>query len=243
MVFPLWDRIEPPNSWEEVAEERLELKTSIDSEGLLFTTLLLRLSLLTPLSPTTEIIHHYLNGPRTLSDSKLSHLIISTPEDSFYLENEEEGDRLQSFDVYLFSTHFLGDGMALHTTMNELFTLIQNPPPPSSPLPPPQPSPTPTPPTLPPPTATIPLIAETSPTNASTLILDEEEPSKVVREVIKMEKLVHPMEMKLSTPDGWGRFAWAGARVDFNRTQIGLIVSFSFSLSFHTAEQSLSLPF
>ncbi len=60
-----------------------------------------------------DVISTYLNGPRTLSNDRLAMLIVTAPEHS-------EGD----YEMMLCTTHFLGDGMALHTFMNELYTLI-----------------------------------------------------------------------------------------------------------------------
>ncbi|GAA5969180.1 hypothetical protein JCM11641_007500 [Rhodosporidiobolus odoratus] len=62
----------------------------------------------------------YLNGSRTLSDCRLAYLVISTSAPTFASDSTEE----QEYDFLLFSTHFLGDGMALHTTANEFFTLL-----------------------------------------------------------------------------------------------------------------------
>lgn len=67
------------------------------------------------------ILDTYLNGPRTLSDDILSFLLVSTPSSTF-----QRGDDEQEYDFHLFSTHFLGDGMALHTTANEFFTLLSS---------------------------------------------------------------------------------------------------------------------
>jgi fucose permease len=78
--------------------------------------------LLPPCStPLSAQISAYLNGSRTLSDQRLAYLVISTPESTFVsLDAANE----QDYDFFLFSTHFLGDGMALHATANEFFTLL-----------------------------------------------------------------------------------------------------------------------
>ncbi|ORY69307.1 hypothetical protein BCR35DRAFT_269770, partial [Leucosporidium creatinivorum] len=131
-----------------------------------------------------ELLDSYLNGSRTLSDERLSYLVFSTPETSFLpadLEQEQE------YDMHLFCTHFLGDGMALHTTANELFTLLAAKP------------------------------AEEGEPNIKK-DGEEEEPA-----AFEVEKLAQAMESKLTTPEGWGRMAWAGARVEFNRTQAKLV--------------------
>jgi hypothetical protein len=62
-------------------------------------------------SPDENILDEYLNGPRTLSNQNLSYLFIR-------VTNEEE------YEIMLCATHFLGDGMALHTFMNEFYTLL-----------------------------------------------------------------------------------------------------------------------
>ncbi|TFK99712.1 hypothetical protein BDV98DRAFT_570723 [Pterulicium gracile] len=65
-----------------------------------------------------ELLDSYLNGPRTLSDSRLSYLILSLP-------SEESAESI-STEVHLMicATHFLGDGMALHAFANDFFTLL-----------------------------------------------------------------------------------------------------------------------
>jgi len=75
------------------------------------------------------ILDEYLNGPRTLSDQKLASLWISTEcseaDYSSLLSNTKEGqDESVQFSFWLLATHFLGDGMALHTTANEFFYLL-----------------------------------------------------------------------------------------------------------------------
>ncbi|KAJ7040460.1 hypothetical protein C8F04DRAFT_1208817 [Mycena alexandri] len=65
-----------------------------------------------------EMIDTYLNGPRTLSNERLSYLVISRQPE------ENSAQDLQSFDLMLCATHFLGDGMALHNFANDFFTLL-----------------------------------------------------------------------------------------------------------------------
>lgn len=65
-----------------------------------------------------------MNGPRTLSDDKLSQLTISAPEEQYDFSGGAGGDTRRDFDFFLFSTHFLGDGMALHSTAHEFFSLL-----------------------------------------------------------------------------------------------------------------------
>ena len=59
------------------------------------------------------ILTTYLNGERTLSNKRLAMLIVTVPETP-----EDE------YEIMLCATHFLGDGMALHTFMNEFYTLL-----------------------------------------------------------------------------------------------------------------------
>ncbi|GJJ09624.1 hypothetical protein Clacol_003847 [Clathrus columnatus] len=65
------------------------------------------------------LIDYFLNGPRTLSNNRLSYLILSL-NGSPTSENEP----LQDFDLLICATHFLGDGMALHMLANDFFTLL-----------------------------------------------------------------------------------------------------------------------
>ncbi|GAA5950964.1 hypothetical protein JCM3765_004642 [Sporobolomyces pararoseus] len=85
--------------FEKIARSQLEFKTGVASK---------------------DILDTYLNGERTLSGERLSHLVISTPEGSI----QSETSTVQEYDFFLYSTHFIGDGMALHSTANEFFTLL-----------------------------------------------------------------------------------------------------------------------
>lgn len=62
------------------------------------------------------LIDAYLNGPRTLSNERLSYLIVSQSDGNL------KGD--QNIDFLICATHFLGDGMALHQFANDFFTLL-----------------------------------------------------------------------------------------------------------------------
>jgi hypothetical protein len=64
-------------------------------------------------SSSEDILDNYLNGPRTLSNQNLGYLFIRSPDHG-------EGE----YEIMLCATHFLGDGMALHTFMNEFYTLL-----------------------------------------------------------------------------------------------------------------------
>ncbi|KAG8996935.1 hypothetical protein FRB93_000605 [Tulasnella sp. JGI-2019a] len=62
------------------------------------------------------LISSYLNGPRTLSNSELSALLVSS-EPTLHADGEE-------WNVLFCATHFIGDGMALHQTANDFFRLL-----------------------------------------------------------------------------------------------------------------------
>lgn len=67
-------------------------------------------------SSSGSIMDNYLNGPRTLSNQNLGYLFVRSPK-------QDDGE----YEVMLCATHFLGDGMALHTFMNEFYTLLGSP--------------------------------------------------------------------------------------------------------------------
>jgi len=69
------------------------------------------------------LIDNYLNGPRTLSDKRLSYLIVSST-DSAQQQGCKSGDDVARYDILICATHFLGDGMALHQSAQELLTLL-----------------------------------------------------------------------------------------------------------------------
>lgn len=66
-----------------------------------------------------EVLDSYLNGPRTLSDQRLSYLVVSSTS-PLAASSEEE----VSWDLLICTTHFLGDGMALHQFAHEFLTLL-----------------------------------------------------------------------------------------------------------------------
>ena len=68
-----------------------------------------------------DIIDSYLNGPQTLSKDRLSTLVVADRGEAAASEGQS-GQRTIEF--MLLATHFLGDGMALHTFMNEFYTLL-----------------------------------------------------------------------------------------------------------------------
>lgn len=145
------------------------------------------------------MVNSYLNGPRYLSDDKLSSLIISTDESSFAATSpthDEAGEEIkQSYHFMLVTTHFLGDGMALHLTANEFFLLLAG---------------------------KTPTIAVDAPVPSETSI------ERVLRgeegKGVEMEKMAQAMESKLPTNEKWGRLAWAGAKVEFDLDQAKLVV-------------------
>jgi hypothetical protein len=75
-----------------------------------------------PLINSLELLDSYLNGPRTLSDKRLSYLVVSSTDKE--LDGKTEGER--SFDLLICSTHFLGDGMALHQFAHEFLGLVSS---------------------------------------------------------------------------------------------------------------------
>ncbi|EIW64280.1 uncharacterized protein TRAVEDRAFT_68128 [Trametes versicolor FP-101664 SS1] len=92
-----------------------------------------------------ELIDTYLNGPRTLSNSRLSYLILSEPQSSPELmptpprtpsppsltleadsasANEAAIEPKREYELLICAMHFLGDGMALHQFANDFFGLL-----------------------------------------------------------------------------------------------------------------------
>ncbi|CAL1695027.1 unnamed protein product [Somion occarium] len=86
------------------------------------------------------LIDSYLNGPRTLSNSRLSYLIVSSPsshsiptppltptsaeELATDLQPAVERPEDKQHDILICAMHFLGDGMALHAFANDFFGLL-----------------------------------------------------------------------------------------------------------------------
>ncbi|KAL1741192.1 hypothetical protein HDZ31DRAFT_45962 [Schizophyllum fasciatum] len=77
------------------------------------------------------LIDAYLNGPRTLHNERLSYLILSDtagtalptpPASPGPLTDVPNGT--PNHDILICATHFLGDGMALHTFANDFFGLL-----------------------------------------------------------------------------------------------------------------------
>ncbi|KAI0095089.1 hypothetical protein BDY19DRAFT_916239 [Irpex rosettiformis] len=82
------------------------------------------------------LIDTYLNGPRTLSNTRLSYLIVSQPTEDEAgsltppltppLETASNGAPAETrqYDLLICAMHFIGDGMALHQFANDFFTLL-----------------------------------------------------------------------------------------------------------------------
>jgi hypothetical protein len=68
------------------------------------------------LTINSELIDTYLNGPRTLSNERLSYLVVSS--------DDKSQDAERNYDFLICATHFLGDGMALHSFANDFFGLL-----------------------------------------------------------------------------------------------------------------------
>lgn len=87
------------------------------------------------------LIDSYLNGPRTLSNERLSYLVVShtptldvdvqlpTPPLSPRISTEAPAelsahDRVLNHELLICATHFIGDGMALHQFANDFFGML-----------------------------------------------------------------------------------------------------------------------
>ncbi|BGP36534.1 hypothetical protein JCM10449v2_000435 [Rhodotorula kratochvilovae] len=155
-----------------------------------------------------DLLSEYLNGPRFLSNDRLAYLVISTPEPTFSPADAAELDpeAEQEYDLLLLSTHFLGDGMALHTTANELFTLL----------------------------AAVPSAEGVVSKNIEAVLAGRgEEPTSAAAGdeaelLARAEKLAPAMESKLVTPEKWGRLGWAAAKVEFENEQAKLVGGHAF---------------
>lgn len=74
-----------------------------------------------------DLIRAYLNGPRQLSASLLSKLVFSlspSQPSSAAVAPDQDEKKEEAWDVLFATTHYVGDGMALHAFMNEFYTLI-----------------------------------------------------------------------------------------------------------------------
>ncbi|KAG2155563.1 hypothetical protein DEU56DRAFT_768027 [Suillus clintonianus] len=84
-------------------------------------------------STKDELIDSYLNGDRTLSNDRVSYLVVSqggtslpspplTPRSTSSFDERESPS--YNHDLMICAGHFLGDGMALHQFANDLFGLL-----------------------------------------------------------------------------------------------------------------------
>jgi len=90
-----------------------------------------------PLSSPPDLLESYLNGPRTLSNQRLSYLIVSeTPKVDGHLPTppgsmdpsarlpEQDVNGVFEYELLICAAHFIGDGMALHQFANDFFGLL-----------------------------------------------------------------------------------------------------------------------
>jgi hypothetical protein len=69
------------------------------------------------------VVDEYLNGPRTLHDAALSTLVFVAP--AFVTPPSSPGRAAEhQYELLLCAAHFIGDGMALHSFMNEFYSLL-----------------------------------------------------------------------------------------------------------------------
>ncbi|KDQ63271.1 hypothetical protein JAAARDRAFT_119702 [Jaapia argillacea MUCL 33604] len=83
-----------------------------------------------------ELLDNYLNGPRTLSNTRISYLIVSQPNAQSGLptppaspgtlseSSSTEDLNAVEYDLLICAAHFIGDGMALHQFAHDFFTLL-----------------------------------------------------------------------------------------------------------------------
>ena len=74
-----------------------------------------------------ELIDAYLNGDRTLSNDRLSYLIISSDSANTNIPTDHSPESVKNYDLLICATHFLGDGMALHQFANDFFVILGSP--------------------------------------------------------------------------------------------------------------------
>ena len=70
------------------------------------------------------LIDAYLNGARTLSNDRLSYLIISSDSANTDIPTDHNLESVKNYDFMICATHFLGDGMALHQSANDFFVIL-----------------------------------------------------------------------------------------------------------------------
>ncbi|BGO92798.1 hypothetical protein NBRC10512_007917 [Rhodotorula toruloides] len=158
-------------------------------------------------------ISTHLNGSRTLSDQRLAYLVISTPESTF---TSPDPSAEQEYDFFLFSTHFLGDGMALHATANEFFTLLAEG------------------------------SAVGTGVNVDAVETGVNVDRAEAKEELDASKLAPAMESKLVTKEKWGRMGWSAAKVEYANEQAKLVGGHAFPRARlgtrHTLVPTVSYP-
>ncbi|EJD40848.1 hypothetical protein AURDEDRAFT_69593 [Auricularia subglabra TFB-10046 SS5] len=70
-----------------------------------------------------DLVNTYLNGPRTLSNDRLSYVVVATPQDTPGFPFAVDGPG-QEFHFLLAAPHCLGDGMALYRMSDEFFEML-----------------------------------------------------------------------------------------------------------------------
>ncbi|KAH0578397.1 hypothetical protein H2248_003554 [Termitomyces sp. 'cryptogamus'] len=76
-----------------------------------------------PTQSYSELISGYLNGPRTLSNTQLSCLIISSPILRPY-DMDDCSSKEHNYDLLMCAPHFTGDGTSLHQCTHDLLELF-----------------------------------------------------------------------------------------------------------------------
>lgn len=79
-----------------------------------------------------ELINAYLNGPRTLSNDRLSYLIVSRPPVDSATHTPPLTPDLSElpptadsqYEILFLTTHFVGDGVGLHQLANDFFVML-----------------------------------------------------------------------------------------------------------------------
>ncbi|KAG6811926.1 hypothetical protein H0H92_005257 [Tricholoma furcatifolium] len=66
-----------------------------------------------------ELIYTYMNGPRTLSNNHLSHLVIS-------LSGSDESSLERDYHLLMCAPHFTGDGTSLHQSTHDLLAILSS---------------------------------------------------------------------------------------------------------------------
>ncbi|KAH9926657.1 uncharacterized protein BXZ73DRAFT_102912 [Epithele typhae] len=67
-----------------------------------------------------DLLEEYLNGPRTLSNTRLSCLFVS----EVLIAPEQTPGALREYNLIISAAHFIGDGMSAHMLAHDLFSLL-----------------------------------------------------------------------------------------------------------------------